>query len=432
MVEIPSRDFFTVAAAKPQRFATSDGWQVRFDSVSSGFCAVTVGTKRWIKFEMVGDSFGIYCVRYEHGGRLAIKIDGQNFDTIDMFSPQRNERENIAFVEGLGMSRHFVELSVVDKNKRSMGDEIWIRTLFLTRQTIDLYGAGLQPADKDSVNKLPLLSDCAMIFCKNTVNVGDLKSLPALYFPFLAEARVHDVMAWHPRLEPSMEARIEFSRTLEERNIIIGGGGLLEQGHFKEALSFILAGARRKVAIWGAGHNSDKVTRWDPLYQQFSFSHIRFELIGVRDFGSRFNWVPCASCMAPEFDIPYSRKRKLGFYMHALQSGGSRMARRGIPAEDIQNNSASFADAIRFLGESETIVSDSFHGIYWATLLGCKVVGIPSTSKFFSYKHMVPLASFNDWESALPLAHSYPDALDECRAANLAFAQAVHDRFSEG
>jgi hypothetical protein len=75
-------------------------------------------------------------------------------------------------------------------------------------------------------------------------------------------------------------------------------------------------------------------------------------------------------------------------------------------------------------------VTSSSHGAYWATLLGRKVVGIPTSSKFYSLHHPVPLSHPADWQRFMKLARSYPDALEECRAANRTFFTKVMDELT--
>jgi exopolysaccharide biosynthesis predicted pyruvyltransferase EpsI len=82
-----------------------------------------------------------------------------------------------------------------------------------------------------------------------------------------------------------------------------------------------------------------------------------------------------------------------------------------------------------FLGSAETVVTSSYHGAYWASLLGRRVVGIPTSSKFYGLKHAIPLCTIEDWPRFEKLARSYPEALDDCRSANIAFAEKVKDHF---
>ena len=98
-----------------------------------------------------------------------------------------------------------------------------------------------------------------------------------------------------------------------------------------------------------------------------------------------------------------------------------------------------------FLGSGETVLTSSYHGVYWATLLGRKVLAFPFSSKFYTLKHkpnMYPVElwlrkkksfierlnfryknkfyfpSTNSWQSLLKDSQSYPESLEECRHKN--------------
>ena len=85
------------------------------------------------------------------------------------------------------------------------------------------------------------------------------------------------------------------------------------------------------------------------------------------------------------------------------------------PVIDGHNNRCTMEEALRFLGSGEIVVTDSYHGAYWATLLGRKVLTTRSDKlKMRQFMHP-PATGFTQ-----PL-HTYPDALAECREANIAF-----------
>ena len=76
---------------------------------------------------------------------------------------------------------------------------------------------------------------------------------------------------------------------------------------------------------------------------------------------------------------------------------------------------------IEILGSSDTVITNSYHGVYWATLLGRKVVCIPWGSKFNMFKHPPTMATERNWVEKIEKAKSYPEALEDCRKANIAF-----------
>jgi hypothetical protein len=87
----------------------------------------------------------------------------------------------------------------------------------------------------------------------------------------------------------------------------------------------------------------------------------------------------------------------------------------------ILDNSAPLDEVIPFIGATQTLLTDSYHGAYWATLMGRKVVAFPTSSKFYDLKHAIPLGDPVDWQKLSRLSIAYPEALEECREANRDF-----------
>jgi hypothetical protein len=100
----------------------------------------------------------------------------------------------------------------------------------------------------------------------------------------------------------------------------------------------------------------------------------------------------------------------------------------GVPAMD---NEQPFAGVLRHLASGRGVVTNSYHGVYWATLLGRPVVvWKPYSVKFHRFKHPPMLCEPGDgWRTMLNKALVYPEALEECRAANRLFYAAVVDRY---
>ena len=104
------------------------------------------------------------------------------------------------------------------------------------------------------------------------------------------------------------------------------------------------------------------------------------DLVGIRDYDVGLPWVPCASCMHPEFDRPRSPKHEVVVFSHKK----FRLNIKGLPT--FTNKEVDFRAVLDFLGSGETILTSSFHGAYWGTLLGRKVLAFPFSSKFFWLK----------------------------------------------
>jgi len=181
--------------------------------------------------------------------------------------------------------------------------------------------------------------------------------------------------------------------------------------------------------LWGAGHNSrEKDT--EPYNIEYPKYLNQFHLVGVRDWDTDYRWVPCASCMHPAFDKEYEIKNKVVWFEHKKKMIDSKWF-DVLPAPRMVNTGQNMEQVIEFLGSGETVVTNSYHGVYWATLLGRKVVCIPWGSKFNMFKHPPTMATQSDWSDKVGLAVSYKNALDECRNANQEFYNDVLNLIEE-
>lgn len=172
--------------------------------------------------------------------------------------------------------------------------------------------------------------------------------------------------------------------------------------------------------VWGAGHNGGMDTEFLKIRWPRAFS--RFNLIGIRDFSeaSKFHWVPCASCMHPAFDKKYEIKNDIIWYEHKKQlikDFGKDVIPRFV------NTGDNFEQTIELLGSANTILTNSYHGAYWGTLLKKKVIVVGSwSSKFKFMKHNpVVLGKKEDWHDYIEQAPIYDNALEESRQANREF-----------
>lgn len=260
----------------------------------------------------------------------------------------------------------------------------------------------------------------------NTRNIGDLICAPSLWMPELANATRDEILGFKGSESGSIAAAKAWKERLAEADlIIIGGGGLLEIDFFKPGLQQIAEHRKpgSRVVVWGAGHNNWQLKDWRGLKQGLDLDAYGFDLVGVRDIDCGYDWVPCASCMAPNLDAPADPVFEVVIYAHTGTIQNSSLAAALPSGLPILDNSAPFEQVIPFLASGDLVLTDSFHGMYWATLLGRKVVAFPSSSKFYSTKHPVPLCDPADWQRFAPLAQTYPDALAECRDSNRAFVE---------
>jgi len=241
-------------------------------------------------------------------------------------------------------------------------------------------------------------------------NVGDMYSTPTKYFDFLRNTKIVDI--WDKNTISMLGNNI----------VIVGGGGLISNKDFAAQMNVIARSKPKKLICWGAGHNvhhSQKIELPEYLHN--------YDLVGVRDYGYGYEWTPCPSCLHPAFDRKYAIKHEVVIYEHPSFAD--------IPIGDfpkLTNRECDFERVIAFLGSGETILTSTYHGVYWGTLLNRKVVAIkPFSSKFYGLKHKIPIANMTDWKSKIKIARKYPETLAECRGANVEFAKQVKDTLNE-
>jgi hypothetical protein len=210
--------------------------------------------------------------------------------------------------------------------------------------------------------------------------------------------------------------------------IVIGGGGIVTSNKtnawiaIREIVEW--APASLPITIWGMGINDHG--RFDTQYDRSlaSLEQKQNVLIGLRD-GFYASYAPCVSCMRPEFDVTIAVQREIGMYVHHAFDLPGRYPRMSsqVSGEPVTY----FRRVIEFLASSAVILTNSYHGAYWATLLGRRVIVVsPFSNKFFGFRHAPVIVSDSKHiPYAIGRARAYPEALSECRAATVAFYRRV-------
>lgn len=248
----------------------------------------------------------------------------------------------------------------------------------------------------------------ASFYFKHRANVGDCHSSPTLYFPQLEASASFDPLS------------AKLPRIWRHRTVLVGGGGLIAHPDFNLNMEALVAYRPRNLIAWGVGHNAHGRQHIDryPAYLR------KFDLVGVRDYGVDYPWVPCASCLHPGFDRDYEVTEDFVVYQNSLCSP---LYMDGF--KTLANTETDLETVLRFLGSANTVLTSSYHGAYWATLLRRKVIIVnPFSSKFSRMKHSHPVSDERNWRACRRETRLYPDALEECRAANRRFAAEVFAR----
>tara|TARA_B110000093_G_C12959563_1_gene406540 strand:+ start:2236 stop:2997 length:762 start_codon:yes stop_codon:yes gene_type:complete len=207
---------------------------------------------------------------------------------------------------------------------------------------------------------------------------------------------------------------------IENNNLIVGGGGLIHK-KFSNHIQTLMAKDPATTTLWGIGHNFGKKhiakTKGDVYYPEWIKDAT---LIGIRDWieGYEKYYLPCVSCLHPAFDKEYESKREVVYFTHAFKSKFTNP--ETLPY--MKNNEMDFDKVIEFLGSAKTIVTDSYHGAYWAQLLGKNVQVASWSVKFNHMKHQPHfINSIND--KYTKKKNTVDGFLQECRELNNKFYQ---------
>ena len=248
-----------------------------------------------------------------------------------------------------------------------------------------------------------------------TENFGDIASSPLKFFDF-KETSTMEVEITNMKEED-----------LLDNHIIVGGGGLLDNMYFFSNIVKLCelkqSGKIKSLTFWGVGTNA----HFDEKDCMSLYNNSKSEKIisvadlkGIRDRSTTYEYVPCVTCMDPSFDkyAGNQPKHKEIYYEHH---------HRKLPIfEDFHeyeipimrnDQPKTIREAVDFLSSGETVFTNTFHGAYWALLLGRKVVCKPFSTKFDSLDTSV--------ERQSPSL----DYLDECRQKNIKFYERTIEKY---
>lgn len=277
---------------------------------------------------------------------------------------------------------------------------------------------------KHKLEKSALINDGTINMHQlNTLNSGDLKCAPYHYFPQLGNFPKVDITEY---INIDVRKTKKWTKSVLQNNIILGGGGLLDRSYFFHSIDMItlLLSKGRKVVPWGVGHNNPSLKVSNKFFNQIK----NFKLIGIRDFDIKgVEWVPCVSCMDKIFDKEFNQKSEIGILQHERFSFDKEQI-RGIP---LLMNNAPFESIISFIGSLETVITNSYHAMYWAMLMKKKVIVIPNSSKMVSFKYKTPVCNdIKDYKAYLNKTYIVEGLLEECRESNLNFSMKVFEYMS--
>jgi len=241
---------------------------------------------------------------------------------------------------------------------------------------------------------------------RDYTNIGDLMSSPFQYFRITKPLYKLDI-------EPLTLVSPFFSARREP--LVLGGGGLF---FFETAVNGLLTQYRGPVIGWGIGQNGPLVEKTNTRIQTGKFA-----LLGVRDWQSEHDWVPCSSCLAPELEAFRDIQPEHDFVLYDHQH--TPLPIEGHPR--LTNACMDFSKVVAFLASGETVVTNSYHGAYWARLLGRRVVALPFSNRLLSMRYPPVIANARDYRQCAKEARAELGALEVCRESNLRFASRVSE-----
>lgn len=302
-----------------------------------------------------------------------------------------------------------------------------------------------------------------VVFRKDKNNVGDIASNPLQYFLKPHEYEEVDIVdIGKHNFNPNVP-------------VIAGGGGLLANEFMDEALRDLtishdknsilsigeeiwqqtspanknirddffaklnpliseyvnkLSNDKSPRIIWGAGHNGNYEKKFKGSLEYPKWLR-NFDLVGVRDWGQEHEWVPCASCMHPALREKHVIKHPVIWFEHKKQLIKSTEF-GSDPIPRFVNSGDNIAETIRLLGSADVIITNSYHGAYWGTLLGRKVIVIEAwSSKFNAMRHQPYFLGKGDfWKDEVNNIPVYKTALDECITATQQYWNKVNGHLS--
>lgn len=248
-------------------------------------------------------------------------------------------------------------------------------------------------------------------------NPGDYWSTPKHYFDEFKNDEWVDVFEFHKKDLTSYD------------KIIIGGGGLLFNPNFDKALSLLQHPKYiEKVLFWGVGVNSffDKGSTQEEIDEAiFKFPHklkvFNKSQLNLRDKQERYNVVPCASCLHPVFDTEEKIVRKYLAIRHKKVNSFKNRLVYDVMYK-IYTIDNTIENVVAEIKRSEIIVTQSYHGAYWAALCNKKVyVLCPWSTKFLYFDFSVKLLSNKSMKHFT--SYNVPEVgknyLTQCREKNL-------------
>ena len=199
--------------------------------------------------------------------------------------------------------------------------------------------------------------------------------------------------------------------------VIIGGGGLLNNSNiWNRAINEVLNKCNNSI-LWSVGYNlhfNNKIT--------IDINFDKINMISIRDYNheSKLRYVPCGSCMLPYLDIKNHVIRDIGIISHYDNNH-----RINIKGYNMIFNNDSIFNIVKFISESNVIITNSYHIVYWSSLMKKRVILYNKFSERFNYFKYKPVEYSGDILNDINSAKVYDCALDESREETINYFKEI-------
>ena len=190
-------------------------------------------------------------------------------------------------------------------------------------------------------------------------NIGDDLCSPKHYFNFKAKQRVN----------------------------ILGGG--VEDSFYFNKIKTLGLNYNHSI-LWGVGQSIK-----NPTTPHF-IKELPFYSWGLRDIDSvhQDNFLPCVSCLHPMLDLPQTDSKTLiflNFDKKITDKNIQKTIQEKYKNYIVLYNNCTLNEFIEAFQNSQSIITNSFHGTYWGLLAGKRITLIGYSSKFYSLYRMFQL-----------------------------------------
>lgn len=218
-----------------------------------------------------------------------------------------------------------------------------------------------------------------MFVCNDILNCGEYWSSPKLYFSDFNKYSFVDIDG--------------LSQNIEINKFVIISGEAINNEKFLKEIHLLKKENDIKLIAWGAGFNKIDLSKIGNLIHNIDRVKLvkknpvkYFDLIGIRDFELSFNyhWVPCASCLLP-YILKFRKttpKKKVGVFYEDKKFKVFNV----LSFDYLSSEGVEIENKLQFLSNYEYIITNSYHGAYWAMLLNRKVICLPIKSSLFNFQ----------------------------------------------